>query len=230
MHRNRLLAGLPKEALAELERYGTHVEFQPRQLLERSRSTSESAFFILAGICEARVRTRMRTSAAVGMVGNEGMIGTCFLCGADSNAFAPEGLIKGEALRVAQHDLLKVLSSIPAAHAHLLRYVHLWLLQVMHTALANAEGNIAQRVARWLLMLQDRQPGVISVTHESIADSLNVRRPGVTAALQDLNRQGIVEGSRGGIQILDRERLIAATGGLYGIPEEEYRRTLPEAA
>lgn len=230
MQRNRLLSRLPQSTLGALEPHVSFVEIQPRQRLERTVAAPEAAFFILTGICEARVRTRHRTSAAVGLIGNEGMIGTSLLCGADSNAFVPEGLVKGEAARISQRDLARLLLEVPGLHAHLLRYVHLWLLQVMHTALANAEGNIAQRVARWLLMLQDRHADTfITVTHESIADSLNVRRPGVTAALQDLNRQQIVEGVRGGIQILDRDRLIEATGGLYGIPEDEYRRALRAA-
>jgi hypothetical protein len=46
-----------------------------------------------------------------------------------------------------------------------------------------------------------------------------VRRAGVTGALNQLDRKGVIRLSRGRIQIVDREGLIRSANGSYGIPK-----------
>jgi CRP-like cAMP-binding protein len=99
------------------------------------------------------------------------------------------------------------------------------MVQAAHTAVANGRGTIEQRLARWLLMVHDRLTGnELPLTHEFIALMLNVRRAGVTEALQGLDRTGLVSAKRGRIVVNDRAGLLARANGLYGIPESEYLR------
>lgn len=94
-----------------------------------------------------------------------------------------------------------------------------------YTALANAKGPLEQRLARWLLMAQDRldSPELV-LTHEFLALMLGVRRAGVTTALQHLQKIGLTRGDRGAVTILDRDGLEETADGLYGPAEAEYER------
>jgi CRP-like cAMP-binding protein len=101
------------------------------------------------------------------------------------------------------------------------------MIQVVQTALANGRAKIEERLARWLLMAQDRlDDGNLQLTHEFIALMLGVRRPGVTDAINDLEGKGLIRSARGRVRIVDRKGLEAAAGGIYGVPEAEYRRLI----
>jgi hypothetical protein len=91
--------------------------------------------------------------------------------------------------------------------------------------MSNASSNVEQRVARWLLMADDRTAGEpVWLTHELIAYMLNTRRAGVTEVLGRLQRQGIIQLNRGSVAILDRNRVEKIAGNFYGLPEKEYVR------
>jgi CRP-like cAMP-binding protein len=107
------------------------------------------------------------------------------------------------------------------------RYVIAFLLQVQHTLLANSLATVQTRLARWLLMAQDRlQARVIPLTQDTIAYMLGIRRPGVTEALHRLRDIGVVEIGRGALTITDRNALRMQAGNFYGIPEKEFARLL----
>ena len=83
------------------------------------------------------------------------------------------------------------------------------------------------RLARWLLMAHDRTGGdELTLTHEFLAIMLGVRRPGVTAALGFLEKQGLVQAHREAISVIDRKDLEEAADDAYGAPEAEFRRLL----
>src|SRR5262245_24387803 len=98
-------------------------------------------------------------------------------------------------------------------------------VQVGHTALANAHGKIEERLARWLLMAHDRlENDELHLTHEFLSIMWGVRRAGVTTALHQLERSGLVSTKRSCVTVLDRRRLEKAAHGLYGVPEAEFER------
>ena len=85
----------------------------------------------------------------------------------------------------------------PSLLQSFLRYVHTFLNQTTRTAVANGRSKIEERLARWLLMAHDRADGPdLLLTHEFLAMMLGVRRPGVTVAIQELEREGLVERKR----------------------------------
>jgi CRP-like cAMP-binding protein len=93
------------------------------------------------------------------------------------------------------------------------------------TALANGRYKIEERLARWLLMADDRAGGdAIHLTHEFLALMLGARRAGVTNGLSAFQKRGILRVARGSITILNRRALEEAANGSYGIPEAEYNR------
>jgi CRP-like cAMP-binding protein len=99
-------------------------------------------------------------------------------------------------------------------HRALMRYAHSF--QVTHTALANGRSKIEERLARWLLMADDRIDGEeLPLTHEFLGIMLGTLRPGVTLAVQALEREGFIAAKRGRITILDRKGVERTSNGTY---------------
>jgi Crp-like helix-turn-helix domain len=107
----------------------------------------------------------------------------------------------------------------------LLKFAYAFLIQVTHSALAHSSFKTQQRLARWLLMAQDRVDGdEIPLTHEFLAMMLGTRRASVTEALNVLEKRGTIECKRGRILVRDRPGLEIAAGDCYGPPESELAR------
>src|SRR6476620_1257668 len=103
----------------------------------------------------------------------------------------------------------------------LLNFVNAFLIQTSHTALSNGTATIEERLARWLLMAQDRLGGDrVPLTHEFLSLMLGVRRAVVTVALNFLEQPGIINLSRKQIVILDRIGLAKSANGTYYDPND----------
>src|SRR5215470_10180115 len=106
----------------------------------------------------------------------------------------------------------------PRLRACLMRYAYVFAVQAGHTALDNAQGKIEERLARWLLMAHDRLEGdELHLTHEFLAIMLGVRRAGVTTALHQLEKSGLISTKRGCVAVVDRDGLEKGANGLYGV-------------
>jgi CRP-like cAMP-binding protein len=100
--------------------------------------------------------------------------------------------------------------------------VQVFLRQTTETALANGRGKIEERLARWPLMAHDRIDGdELKLTHEFLAVMLGVRRSGITTALQELERKGLIVHRRSRVTVLDREGLEEGSNGAYSRPTVE---------
>jgi hypothetical protein len=96
---------------------------------------------------------------------------------------------------------------------------------VAETAAANGIRTIEMRLARWLLMCQDRVgTAELSITHDFLSIMLGVQRPGVTLALHTLEGAHMIRNKRGRIVVLDRAKLQQVAGDSYGVPEAEFDR------
>jgi CRP-like cAMP-binding protein len=108
-----------------------------------------------------------------------------------------------------------------------LRFAHAMTVQAHYTGLSNAVHPIDERLARWLLMCDDRTDGgKLELTHDFLSIMLAVRRPSVTTALHVLEGNGFIRSERGCIIIRNRRALEEFAGDAYGKPEAEYRRLM----
>jgi hypothetical protein len=136
----------------------------------------------------------------------------------------------GAGWRIAAADLRQAMNASESLRDRLLCYAYTLTVQMGYTALANARYKIDERLARWLLMGHDRAPGdQVILTHEFLAMMLGTRRPGVTTALKQLERAGLIRSERGCITILDRAALEDTANGSYGGAEAEYARLFPSS-
>ena len=107
----------------------------------------------------------------------------------------------------------------------LLRYEYAFHAQVAQTAACNGRHRLEQRLARWLLMAQDRADGDdLPLSQELLATMLGVRRAGVTEAVGALQRIGAIGLSKGGIVVLDRQALARASCECYAAVRQEYEQ------
>jgi CRP-like cAMP-binding protein len=105
-------------------------------------------------------------------------------------------------------------------HRSLLHCAHAFLIQTAQTALANGRSNMEARLARWLLMADDRiDGGEVPLTHRFLAVMLGVHRPAVTKTVQSLERKGLIRAGRQVITIFDRTGLIKLSDGAYLPPD-----------
>ena len=110
----------------------------------------------------------------------------------------------------------------------LLRYTQALITQIAQTAACNRHHSLDQRLCRWLLLSLDRMQGNdVGMTQELIASMLGVRREGVTAAAQQLQKLGLIRCTRGHIAVLDRRGLEQRACECYAVVRKEYERLLP---
>jgi CRP-like cAMP-binding protein len=110
----------------------------------------------------------------------------------------------------------------------LLRYTQALLTQMAQTAVCNRHHSLDQQLCRWLLLSLDRLPSnELVMTQELIANMLGVRREGVTEAARKLQDAGLIQYSRGRIEVLDRPGIEARACECYAVVKRESDRLLP---
>ena len=227
--RNRLLRSLSGPTLVAVSR---HLEREPldyrRTVLEPGKPI-DRVCFPERGLISVVAVSRGGGRIEAGVVGPEGMVGAAVLLADDRTPNEAFVQFRGEACFMAVSDLHRLVSQHPDFHRVMLRFVHSFLIQLAHNALADGRARLDQRLARWLLMALDRsETPQLPVTHETLAAMLGVRRAGVTVALNQLERLGSIRMSRGVVTVLDRPALEAVAGAWYGAAETEYRRLFGE--
>lgn len=231
MH-NTLLRSLPvsdqKVVRSQLQR----EQLRARQRLESPRTEISRIYFPEECVISTfAISMRNRRKSDIGLVGFDGMTGLPQLYGVERSPNELVVICAGAALSLTAAQFSHVFESCPALRQVIRRYAYAFSVQTQQTALANAHGRIVARLARLLLMVQDRNcADHLDLTHDAFAQLLGTRRAGITTALADLEVANLIERSRGRLMIVDRAGLVAATRGFYGVAEQEYETLLPRAA
>jgi len=228
VRRNRVLASLATEDFNLLQQHLQPTGLKVRQCVELANREVDAVYFPYSGIISMIVRSNNRQhQSEVGLIGHEGMTGLPVVLGTERAYCSGCVQVEGDGVCLPAHSLRKLMQASGSLRLSLLHYVHAFVMQTIHTALANARGKVEQRLARWLLMAHDRLPGDdLRLTHEFLALMLGVRRAGVTIALHQLQSAGQITITRGAIVIVDRLGLEQSAGGFYGVPERELERLL----
>jgi CRP-like cAMP-binding protein len=224
--RNVVLDHLSDHDFALLEPSLTKVELPFRRRLQSANRRIDTVYFPESGLASVvAVAGGERKQSEVAIVGYEGLVGIPIILADDRSPQEIFMQVEGEGQSMPALAFREALDQSESLSRTCLHFAHVFAIQGAYTALANARGNIEQRLARWLLMAQDRlQRSELALTHDFLALMLGVRRPGVTVGLQHFATRGIISHARGSVTILDREGLIESANGLYGGPEAEFER------
>jgi CRP-like cAMP-binding protein len=226
LHRNQLLRLCSPSDLALLEPYLERQEFPERRYFEKPNKGVKAVYFIESGIASVVARANGRF-VEVGIIGREGMTGQIVVMGNDRSPNECYMQVAGAGICIPANRLREAMDESATLRLRLMRFAQTFTIQASYTALANAKGNLEERLARWLLMAHDRIDGdELPLKHEFLALMLGVRRAGVTVALQELTSASLIQTRRGHVLIMDREGLEEAANGLYGTPEAEYKRLM----
>lgn len=224
--RNGLLNALSTEDRALLKPLLERVQLNQADPLFEPFQPVTHVYFFESGLSSEIVLGGKTTQIEVGCIGYEGCSAVPVLLGVEATphrAFMQAG---GEAFRVSTQYLWQAMDSSPSLRSILLRYAHVFMIQIAETALANGRCSVEQRLARWLLMCQDRLGDELPLTHEFLSLMLGVRRPSVTEALHILEGHRAIKAERALIKIRDRALLKATATDAYGVPEREYQRLI----
>ena len=213
-HRNLILSGLSEPDYGLIEARLEPIELPVRKVLERKDRKIAAVYFPESGFASV-VADGGKRPIEVGIIGREGMTGLPVVLGNDRNSNEVFMQVGGQGWCLKASGLRDAIEASVTLHRALLVYAHEFLQQTMRTAVANGRSKIEERLARWLLMADDRIDGDIPLTQEFLAMMLGVRRPGVTVAFQALERRGVIARRRGRIAILDREALETLSNGTY---------------
>jgi CRP-like cAMP-binding protein len=219
--RNHILSRLTRKDFALLGPYLEAADLPVRKQLAARNKRIRHVYFIESGI--ASVVANGENNIEVGIIGREGMTGASLVMGIDEHPPHETYMqIAGTGQSLPAARLSEAINASVGLHRILLRYVHSFMTQTTQTALANGRSKIEERLARWLLMADDRiGSGEVRLTHEFLGVMLGVQRPGVTVALQELERRGFIGHRRGLITIFNREALRKSSNGTYVQPTDK---------
>jgi CRP-like cAMP-binding protein len=216
MSSNRILSRLSRQDFALLEPHLEPVDLPVRKPLEARRKRIDQVYFIESGFASMVANGTSKPSIEVGIIGREGMTGLAIVLGSDRAQHATYIQVAGKGQRISVAKLREADERSITLHRAMLRYAHAFLLQTTTTALANGRSKIEERLARWLLMADDRIDGDdLPLTHEFLGLMLGTHRPGVTIALQALEKAGLITTRRSRITIVDRKTLEKSSNGTY---------------
>jgi len=215
---NRLLDALPPAEHERLMSGCEPVELAFGEVLYQPGGPIRHAYFPVDCLVSLLAVVEGRTVLEVGMVGSEGMAGISLALGIGVSPTRAVVQESGTAMRIGSARLGREIIRNPSLRRGLFRYTHALLAQATQTAVCSRFHRLEARLARLLLMTRDRTcSDDFHLTHDFLAHMLGVRRVGVTQAAGTLQHRNLIRYHRGGITILDRKGLEAASCRCYEI-------------
>ncbi|HYJ46479.1 MAG TPA: Crp/Fnr family transcriptional regulator [Pyrinomonadaceae bacterium] len=205
---NGLLARLPPEEVERLLPHLRRVSFRLGEVIYESGGRQSYIYFPTTAIISLLYLMENGSSAEMGVAGREGLVGVALFMGGETVPNRAVVQSAGAAFRMRTKVLQDEFARGGAFQRLLLRYTQALMTQMSQTAVCNRLHTIEQQLCRWLLLSHDRlDSDELVMTQELIANMLGVRREGVSKAASLLQKDGLINYSRGRIKILDRAGL-----------------------
>jgi CRP-like cAMP-binding protein len=228
---NRLLALLDSDTRQRMLPALTLISCELGRVLFEPNRVITHIYFPLTVVTSVLSEMTDGTTVEVATVGREGMVGLPIFLGDETTFLRTIAQIPGTALSMGRIDFLNLVEDKTSGLRRiLLRYTQALFSQLAQQSACNRSHNMEERCARWILMTQDRVGhDEFPLTQEFLAFMLGARRASVTLAAGILARAGLIQYTRGKIQVLDRGRLEEASCECYGIIQREYERLIGKA-
>jgi CRP-like cAMP-binding protein len=224
---NRLLAALPTSDRRRIVGGCELVELVLAEPLYSPWKPLAFVYFPISSFISLIMPTGDSAVFEVGLVGNEGMLGTALALSTDMSAERATVQGAGSALRMDVPALHRELRRSGAFRGEINRYVHVRMGQLAQAAICAQFHLLEERVACRLLMTQDRAgASAFKITQEILASKLGVRRAGITQAASSLKRRRLIRYSRGVITVMDRRGLMSVACSCYQADRDSHDRIL----
>ncbi len=224
---NRLLEALPAEVMSRLQGALEPVRLALGQVIYEPDESLSHVYFPTTSIVSLLYTMENGTSAEMGIVGRDGIVGIAVFMGGDTTPNRAVVQSAGEAFRLESKIFRNEIRRVTELHRLLLLYTQALLTQMSQTAVCNRLHSVEQQLCRWLLLSHDRlESDELVMTQELIANMLGVRREGVSVAAHRLQEAGLIRYRRGRIKIVDRAGLERAVCECYQVVKRECDRLL----
>ena len=224
---NQLIELLPRADRVRLLAACEPVQLVLSEVLQEPGTPTRHAYFPTDGFISMLAMSEGHPGVEVGMVGREGMVGANLALGVGTANLRALVQGAGGAWRISAASLKRELAKSKSLQSGLNRYLHVLMGQLATSAACLRYHQIGPRLARWLLMSQDRAGrDTFQVTQEFLAYMLGVRRVGITVAAGALQRSGLIAYHRGDFTVLDRTGLEAAACSCYQTDRQTYAATV----
>jgi CRP-like cAMP-binding protein len=224
---NHLIEQLPRKERLRLLALCQPIQLVLSEVLCEPGGPTRHVYFPVGGFISLVALIDGRPALEVGMVGREGMLGAHLVLGVSAAPLHAVVQGPGAAWRIGSVAFRKELAASEPLQRCLKLYIHVLMAQLTASAACLRFHEIGPRLARWLLMSQDRaHSDSFHVTHEFLAYMLGVRRVGITTAAGALQRGGLIEYHRGDLTVLDRSGLESASCGCYAVDRKAYAEVL----
>jgi CRP-like cAMP-binding protein len=216
--RNELLLGLPLSESNLILPQLTFVQLRTHDILEDPGELIKYAYFVNSGLVSVLSMMENGKSVEVGITGKEGCTALPMAVGLKTSLLRLVVQIQGTAFRMSSQALARSLRQCPVLEKRMQQYSQIMGMLSAQVAACNRLHEVDERLARWLLMSQDRVEGdIVSLTHEFLAHMLGTRRSSVTVAAGVLQRAGLITYNRGSVKIEHRARLEDAACECYDL-------------
>ncbi|EGN75255.1 cAMP-binding protein [Idiomarina sp. A28L] len=228
---NHLIELIPAHERLLLLNHCEVVDLEFGVMLSEHNKKYKYLYFPMSGFISLVTKLSGHKPLEMSVIGNEGMLGVTMVLGVSEAPMQAVVQGKGTAWRLNVAELQQVLHQCPQLRHVLKKYLFVSLAQLSQSAACAHFHALDQRLARWLLLSQDRaHSNEFHLTHQFLADMLGVRRSGVTVAAGRMQERKLIEYSRGKIAITNRSALEKASCECYQLNINEYQRLLGEPA
>ncbi len=224
---NRLLAALPADVYDRLQSGLEPIPLALGKVIYEADETLTHVYFPTTAIVSLLYTMENGSSAEMGVVGCDGVVGIAVFMGGDTTPNRAVVQSAGGAYRMELKHFRDEFRRVGELHRLLLLYTQALLTQMSQTAVCNRLHSVEQLLCRWLLLSHDRlESDQLIMTQELIANMLGVRREGVSVAARRLQNAGLIRYKRGHLTILDRPGLESKVCECYQVVRRECDRLL----
>lgn len=226
--RNLLLASLPRDVLKRIEPDLELVTFPVGHVVHHPGEPIHTLYFPLTCMISITITMSDGHTVETGMVGSREVVGiNAFMGGRETTQTEYVAQLPGDAIKIAAEPLRIEFDRNTEMRAVMLKYTQAMIAHISQNVACNRLHTLEHRCARWLLEVRDRvQSDSFPLTHEFIAEMLGVDRASVSQAAMRLKNRGIINYTRGHINIADVPALEAESCECYKVLLDEYQRLL----
>lgn len=215
---NMILLSVPNDEYRAIRPYLEYLTLPSHLTLHEPSEKLKHIYFPNSGLVSLIVPMKDGQTVEAGVVGNEGAAGVPIVVGLTKSPVREIVQISGDGFRLRASAMQDIVKSVLEFQRTFTRYAVVQGMQVAQTVACNRLHRIEQRLARWLLMADDRVSStVVAMTHDSLAAILGTNRPTVSAAAAVLQRRKTIKYGRGKVTILNRRKLEASACECYRV-------------
>lgn len=217
---NSLLCSLSQESREQLMTGARLVRLRRHRVLYNQDERSSNVYFMQTGLASIVLETFAGEQVEVGMIGSEGMVGISSLLGPAVNVTRGVLQLESSAFEVPMEVVRRCFDRNLEIRDRLLEFAQSYLYATERVAACNRVHLAPERLVRWLLMAQAySHVGQLPFTHDFLAQMAAVQRTTVSAALNSLQADGLIEHGWGSVLIKDRNKLKLKACSCYQVIE-----------